>query len=91
MKTETKLRGGIVLLLLLTLLWITVMWRNSTNTIRTQEKTIDSLQYKIEELQTDIFSLEVEIGRHEITREEILVPNKKLNKQYEEYYNHETE
>jgi hypothetical protein len=83
MTTETKLRGGIVLSLL-TLLWITVMWSNSTITIKTQENVIDSLRM-------ELFISNVEIGRHELTRDAILKPNKSINKQYEEYYNHETE
>jgi hypothetical protein len=90
MTTETKLRGGIVSLLL-TLLWITVMWSNSTTTVKTQQKTIDSLSNKAEDLRHELFRAEVEIGRHEITREEILVPHKELNKQYEEYYTNQTE
>jgi hypothetical protein len=90
MTTETKLRGGIVLSLL-TLLWVTVMWSNSNITVKTQEKTIDSLQVQTEDLRNNLFNAQVEIGRHEITREEILVPNKELNKQYEEYYSNQTE
>jgi hypothetical protein len=83
MTTENKLRGGIVLSLL-TLLWITVMWSNSTITVKTQENVIDSLRM-------ELFISNVEIGRHELTRDAILKPNKSINKQYEEYYNHETE
>jgi hypothetical protein len=83
MTTETKLTGGIVLSLL-TLLWITVMWSNSTITVKTQQNVIDSLRM-------ELFISNVEIGRHELTRDAILKPNKSINKQYEEYYNHETE
>lgn len=83
MTTETKLRGGLVLSLL-TLLWVTTMWGNSNTTVKTQLETIDSLRM-------ELFVSQVEIGRHELTREAILKPNKKINKQYEEYYNHETE
>lgn len=83
MTTETKLRGGLVLTML-TLLWTTVMWSNSNVTVKSQSKTIDSLN-------TELFIIKVENFRHELTREEILKPNKTINKQYEEYYNHETE
>lgn len=83
MTTETKLRGGLVLTML-TLLWVTTMWSKSDVTIKSQSKTIDSLHM-------ELFNSQVEIGRHELTREEILKPNKTINKQYEEYYNHETE
>jgi hypothetical protein len=90
MSIETKLRGFLVLLIL-TLLWETVMWNNDIITIKSQQKTIDSLSVKTEDLRNELFNAEVEIGRHEITREEILVPHKELNKQYEEYYSNQTE
>jgi len=83
MTTETKLKGTLVLSVL-TLLWTTTMWSNSNITIKTQQNVIDSLQM-------ELFMTQVEIGRHELTREAILKPNKEINKQYEEYYNHETE
>jgi len=83
MTTETKLKVGIVLSVL-TLLWSTVMWSNSIETVKLQSSTIDSLH-------DELFNTKVENFRHELTREEILKPNKKINKQYEEYYNHETE
>jgi hypothetical protein len=83
MTTETKLRVGMVISALL-LLWTTVMWSNSDITVKTKQNVIDSLQM-------ELFIIQVEVGRHELTREAILKPNKSINKQYEEYYNHETE
>jgi len=83
MTAEIKLKVGIVLSVL-TLLWSTVMWSNSIETVKLQSNTIDSLH-------DELFIIKVENFRHELTREEILKPNKKINKQYEEYYNHETE
>ena len=83
MTTETKLRVGMVISALL-LLWTTVMWSNSDITVKTKQNVIDSLQM-------ELFIIQVEVGRHELTRESILKPNKLINKQYEEYYNHETE
>jgi hypothetical protein len=83
MTTETKLKGTLVLSIL-TLLWSTTMWSNSNITVKTQQNVIDSLRM-------ELFVTQVEIGRHELTREAILKPNKSINKQYEEYYNHETE
>jgi hypothetical protein len=83
MTTETKLKGTLVLSIL-TLLWTTTMWSNSNITVKTQQNVIDSLQM-------ELFVIQVEVGRHELTREAILKPNKSINKQYEEYYNHETE
>ena len=83
MTTETKLKGTLVLSIL-TLLWTTTMWGNSNITVKAQQNVIDSLRM-------ELFVTQVEIGRHELTREAILKPNKSINKQYEEYYNHETE
>jgi hypothetical protein len=83
MTTETKLKVGMVLSVL-TLLWSTVMWSNSIETVKLQSNMIDSLH-------DELFIIKVENFRHELTREEILKPNKTINKQYEEYYNHETE
>ena len=90
MTTETKLRGGLVLLTL-TSLWLIVMWNNSIITVKEQKNTIDNLTKVTDSLHDELFNAQVEIGRHEITREEILKPNKELNKKYEKYYNHETE
>jgi hypothetical protein len=90
MTTETKLRGGLVLLTL-TLLWSIVMWNNSIITVEEQKNTIVKLTKVTDSLHDELFNAQVEIGRHEITREEILKPNKELNKKYEKYYNHETE
>ena len=90
MTIETKLRGFLVLSILI-VLWEMVMWNNDIITIKTQQKTIDSLNVQNADLQTELFNSQVEIGRHEITREEILVPHKKLNKEYEEYYSNQTE
>ena len=81
MTTETKLRGGLVLLTL-TSLWLIVMWNNSIITVKEQKNTIDNLTKVTDSLHDELFDAQVEIGRHEITREEILKPNKELNKKY---------
>ena len=90
MTTETKLRVGLTKSILL-ILWMSVMWSNSRNKVIDQKNTIDSLTGVTDSLHDELFISKVEIARHEITREEILKPNKELNKRYEEYYNHETE
>jgi F420-0:gamma-glutamyl ligase-like protein len=90
MTIETKLRAGLTASLLLSL-WMSVMWGNAGNKVIDQKNTIDSLTKVTDSLHNELFNAQVEIGRHEITREEILKPNKELNKRYEEYYNHETE
>ena len=57
MTTETKLKVGIVLTVL-TLLWSTVMWSNSIETVKLQSNTIDSLH-------DELFIIKVENFRHE--------------------------
>jgi len=50
MTTETKLRGGLVLSILV-LLWLTVMWSNSVITVKEQKNTINSLNVSLDSLQ----------------------------------------
>jgi hypothetical protein len=102
--SDKSLRIAIVILGLI-LCWGTVMYSKQEQKLKEKElkievfgggdiskaQTIDSLKNVIDSLRDELFIANVEIGRHELTREEILKPNKKLNKQYEEYYNHETE
>ena len=83
METQKKLMTWLVVSILLTL-WMSAMWGSERNKVIDQQTTIDSLNI-------ELFNANVEIGRHELTREEILKPNKLINKQYEEYYNHKTE
>lgn len=97
MSTETKLRAGLTFMILLTL-WMSVMWGNAGNKVIDQKHSLDSLS-KVNDslsvvsdsLHEELFNAQVELGRHEMAREEILKKNKSLYKQYEKYYNHETE
>ena len=50
MTTETKLRGGLVLTILV-LLWFTLMWSNGIVTIEEQKNTIDSLNVSLDSVQ----------------------------------------
>jgi hypothetical protein len=68
MTTETKLRGGIVLLLL-ALLWVTLMWSNNTIVIKTQQKTIDSLTNISDSLHDESFIHFIEASRYEMALE----------------------
>ena len=51
----------------------------------------DSLQAITDSLREENFILNVEIGRHELTRDGILKKYPKVNKEYQEFYGHETE
>jgi hypothetical protein len=68
MTTETKLRGGLVLTILV-LLWLTVMWSNGVATIKEQKNTIDSLTNLSDSLRDESFIHFVEAGRYEIALE----------------------
>ena len=83
MTTEAKLKVGMVLSVL-TLLWSTVMWSNSIETVKLQSNTIDSLH-------DELFILNVELGRHELTRDYFFGKHPKLQLEYENYLHHETE
>ena len=68
MTTETKLRGGLVLTILV-LLWLTVMWSNGVTTIKEQKNTIDSLTNLSDSLRDESFIHFVEASRYEMALE----------------------
>ena len=97
MTLETKLRGVLVILLLI-LLWSTVMWNNDIITINNQKQTIDSLIHendslsiKLDSLREEHFIISVQNGRYEVTFDHINEINPKLGKQMEDWMSHNTE
>jgi hypothetical protein len=68
MTTETKLRGFLVLSILI-LLWETVMWNNNIITVKEQKATIDSLTNISDSLRDESFIHFVEAGRYEMALE----------------------
>jgi hypothetical protein len=68
MTTETKLRGGLVLIILV-LLWSTAMWNNDIITIKNQQQTIDSLTNISDSLRDESFIHFVESSRYEMALE----------------------
>jgi ABC-type transport system involved in Fe-S cluster assembly fused permease/ATPase subunit len=68
MTTETKLRGGLVLTILI-LLWFTLMWSNSIITVKEQKNKIDSLTNLSDSLRDESFIHFVEAGRYEMALE----------------------
>ncbi len=54
-------------------------------------KLIDSLTNTIDSLNGELFIERVDGARHEVTREEILTKYPKIAKEYDEFYNHNTE
>ena len=97
MTTETKLRGGIVCLCL-TLLWMTVMYSNSTIILKYQKQTIDSLtnandsvSISRDSLYEEHFISSVLNGRYELSLEHLEKVNPKAAKQFTDYMYNETE
>jgi hypothetical protein len=90
MTAETKLRAGLVFSIL-TSLWLTVMWNNSIITVKEQKNKIDTLTHVSDSLHDELFNANVELGRHEITRDYFFEKHPKLQLEYENYINHETE
>jgi len=68
MTTETKLRGGLVLTILV-LLWSTLMWSNSIITVKEQKSKIDSLTNISDSLRDESFVNSIEACRYEIALE----------------------
>jgi hypothetical protein len=94
MTIETKLRAGLTAALLGL---ITMQFFYFENLRKFDEykasttKQIDSLNNLSDSLRDENFNLNVEIGRHELTREEMFGKFPNLEKQYNAYYEHETE
>ena len=94
MTTETKFRAGLVM----TLLGLIIMTFEFFEKDRvyneykvTAIKQIDSLTTLSDSLRDEQFNSSVEIGRHELTREEMFTRFPNLEKEYNAYYEHETE
>jgi hypothetical protein len=68
MTIETKLRGFLVLSILI-LLWETVMWNNSIITVKEQKATINSLTNISDSLRDESFIHFVEASRYEMALE----------------------
>lgn len=94
MTTETKFRAGLAM----TILGLIIMQFFYFENIRkfdeyklSTTKQIDSLTNLSDSLRDEQFNSSVEIGRHELTREEMFTRFPNLEKEYNAYYEHETE
>jgi hypothetical protein len=97
MTTETKLRAGLAASLL-TLIVVTFEYFEKDrvyNEVSIQLKhTRDSLSVETalcDSLHDENFNKSVELGRHELTREEMFTKFKGLEKEYNNYLEHQTE
>jgi hypothetical protein len=90
MTTETRLKTAFVISVL-TSVWLTVMWSNSMITVKEQKNKIDALTHVSDSLHDELFIIKVELGRHELTRDYFFEKHPKLQLEYENFINHETE
>jgi hypothetical protein len=97
MTTETKLRLGMVISVLL-LLWTTVMWNNDITTINSQKnaiddlnKSFDSVLYLKDSLYDENFNKSVELGRDELTWEYVKEKFPSVYNNAMNFRSHETE
>jgi len=90
MKRETKLEIGLILTILLCIS-LGVQYGNEGNKRIKLENSVIENRIIIDSLNDELFNTSVELSRHELTLDTILKKYPKINKEYEEYYNHETE
>lgn len=103
MKNETLLRGTIAALSL-TLVIVVFFYSevdrkyNELKTTRVFEgdtlvskSTYEDVSQVADSLRDELFQERVESGRHEVTREEILNKYPKIKKEYDLFYEHQTE
>lgn len=100
MTTETKFRAGLMMSLL-GLITMTFFYFQQQDELRKCKESYDFLQggdieknqltNRADSLYDELFIEKVEAGRHELTRDDIFKKYPKVKKEYEEYYNHQTE
>ena len=97
MEKEKKLMGVIVLLLL-SLIWSTVMLSNSVEAMKEKDtqinqltKQVDSLEVLSDSLKVELFPVEVQLGRYQVAYELFLERNPKAASQFGDIISDETE
>jgi hypothetical protein len=94
MKNENWLKTLLVFLSLTSFILTFLLYNTNTryNKFETTYKLeTDSLQATTDSLREENFILNVEIMRHEMSREGVLVKYPKVNSEYQKFYGHETE
>lgn len=100
MTTETKFRAGLMMSLL-GLITMTFFFFQQQDELRRCKEDYDFLQggdieksqltNRADSLYDELFIEKVDAGRHELTRDDIFKKYPKVKKEYEEYFNHQTE
>jgi hypothetical protein len=81
-------------LVLIVLIWLSSLSVMNRSVATERQILIDSVSYfklQNDSLTDENFNLNVELGRHELTREEMFFKYKGLEKDYNNYLEHETE
>ncbi len=87
---EGKLRAGLTVSLLM-VIWLFIMWNNSSKDFAIQERTIDSLSIQCDSLRMENFALAVQNARYEIAYELFIKRNPKAASQFNDIISLETE
>jgi hypothetical protein len=97
MGNEKKLMG-IIVLLLLSIIWTTVMLSNSVVVIKDKDiqinqltKQVDSLEILSDSLKVELFPVEVQLGRYQVAYELLMERNPKAASQFGDISSNETE
>ena len=97
MEKEKKLMT-IIVGLLLSIIWITLMWSSSSLEVKDKEfqinqltKQVDSLEVLSDSLQVELFPAEVELTRYQVAYEIFLKRNPKAASQFGDIISDETE
>ena len=85
------LRLSLVLFALIALGSASVMNRSVATERQILMDSVSYLKLQNDSLTDENFNLNVELGRHELTRDEIFRRHKGLEKEYNQYLEHETE
>jgi hypothetical protein len=95
---KEKKSMGVVVLLLLSLIWTTVMLSNSVVDLKEKDtqinqltKQVDSLEVLSDSLKVELFPIEVQLGRYQVAYELFLERNPKAASQFGDIISEETE
>ncbi len=97
MEKEKKLMT-IIVVLLLSIIWITLMWSSSSLEVKDKEfqinqltKQVDSLEVLSDSLSVELFPAQVELTRYQVAYEIFLKRNPKAASQFGDIISDETE
>ena len=90
MTENTLLRAGLALVTV-TLLALTVNYTNENSDYKKLKKDIETVKNQNDSLYQELFDIKVEAGRYELSLDHLNETNPKAAKDFEQFYNHETE